>query len=93
MDSASDKLSTAIPCGAAYILKAFDPERPIREADKRGRGRIVGYVSISDIAHGLKMKEAANGDGRFISVLWRRRHKHFLLQFSHTRQQLNAASG
>jgi hypothetical protein len=30
-------------------LKALDPNRPIRETDKGGCGRIVRFVPISDI--------------------------------------------
>jgi hypothetical protein len=32
-------------------LKVLDPERPIREADKRGRTWIVRFVPITDIRH------------------------------------------
>jgi hypothetical protein len=49
-------------------LKVLDPERPIREADKRGGFCNVGFVLLATSHASLEMKEAANRSGLFVEL-------------------------
>ena len=49
-------------------LKALDPNRPIREADKRGGGWIVRYVPIGDIARLILNEEGRQLRRPFVAL-------------------------
>jgi hypothetical protein len=51
-------------------LKVLDPERPIREADKRGRNWIVRFVPEADIPSSLFAKPAGQCNRRQKSPAW-----------------------